>query len=271
MPRHLTTPLPPDLVAALTVPRPRGRDWDRAVELVDYYHDGLDVAAVKRHLSRWPRELPRPAAKHWTATLTGRRRDAVLSLCLDVDEVDTYPLYVEALCVSPPAGLRLRSGQPAMTLWRQPRGVVELSNGTKMKLGEDGMADLGGVMVVETKKPGPCSCGNTDLGSAFSRLHDGSFTETTYHCEDCGVEVTARHAIELYVELEVKLDGKIPPTAKEFTGTSKRKLTETEEDQVKRQRVRTSRGGVYLFADSVADAVDRFVAVRADIQRRLTA
>lgn len=229
------SPLPPDLVAALTVPRPCGKDWDRVVELVDYHHDGLDVAAVKQHLGRWPRELPRPAAKHWTATLTGRRRDAVLSLCLDVDEVDTYPLYVEALCVKPPPGLRLRNGQPAMTLWRQPRGTVELADGSKLALNNQspGMGDLGGPMVVEWERRG------------------------------------VWHEVEMYAELEVKLDGRIPPGAVEYVGDSKRQLTPTERDQVQRQRVRTARGGVYLFADSVADAVDRFVAIRAEITRRL--
>lgn len=243
------SPLPPDLVAALTVPRPRGRDWDRVVGLVDafiFHNVDFDVAAVQRHLVRWPRELPRPVAKHWKA-LTGRLRDASLSLCLDVDEVDTYPLYVEALCVNPPAGLLLWNGQPAMTLWRQPRGVVELSNGTKMKLGEDGMADLGGVMVVEWDCRACAGC----------QLRTSAGT-----CEH--VQRT-----EIYVELEVKLDGKIPPTAKEYVGTSKREPTPTEKDQVKRQQTRTARGGVYLFADSVVDAVDRFVAVRAEITRRL--
>lgn len=229
------SPLPPDLAAALSTPRPRSKDWDRVVELLDYHYDGINIAAVKRRLATWPRELPRPVAKHWSATLSGRRQSDMYSLCLDVDEVDTYPLYVEALCVSPPPELRLCSGQPAVTLWRQPRGVVEISNGTKMKLGEDGMADLGGVMVVEWER-------------------HGTWYET-----------------ELYAELEVKLDGRIPPGAAEYVGDSKRQLTPTERDQVQRQRVRTARGGVYIFADSVADAVDRFVAVRAEIQRRLAA
>lgn len=213
--------LPPHVADLLNTSRPDATTWSQLLRQLPTLPTE-QLPQVKRMLQAWPRELPRRPDKGTPIALK--------PLCTDFDEVDTYPLYIAALASD--KRLRLRDGSPAVTMWRQPRGVVELLNGTKMTLGEPGMADLGGTLVLE-----------------WDSANDSGF-----HMR------TAR--TELYIEAEVKLDGKIPSQAPEYRGNSTRKPTATEQDQLTRQRARLARGGFYVFVDRVADLCDAVVAYR---------
>ena len=153
----------------------------------------------------------------------------LLPLCIEFPETRVYPLYTTAIGTSPL--LRLSDGTQAAAVWRQQRGTVELASGRRMSFNEDqdGMADLGVALRVEL-------------------LHS---------------------IVELYCEVEVKLSGKIPPTAVEYAGTSRRALTATEQAQVKRQQARLRRGGVYVFADSCDGAVEALVLARDSVIARV--
>lgn len=153
----------------------------------------------------------------------------LLPLCIEFPETRVYSLYTTAIGTSPL--LRLSDGTQAAAVWRQQRGTVELASGRRMSFNEDqdGMADLGVALRVEI------------LNSI----------------------------VELYCEVEVKLSGKIPPTAAEYQGTSRRALTATEQAQVKRQQARLRRGGVYVFADSCDGAVDALVRARDSVIARV--
>jgi hypothetical protein len=171
-----------------------------------------------------------------------------------VAETQTYPLYIAALAQEP--RLRLRDGSPAVSLHRQQRGVVETATGKKVAMNGDvpGMADLGGTLTVEWVSRCPCGTQRVPLSQ----------------CSYCGHTYTPYH-IQLYIEIEVKLDGKIPPQAREYTGTSRRQLTDTERQQVQRQQAQLARGGCYIFADRVVDAVEAVVRYRDDVLARIGA
>lgn len=157
------------------------------------------------------------------------RHPHLLPLCVEFPETRVYSLYTTAIGTSPL--LRLSDGTQAAAVWRQQRGTVELASGRRMSFNEDqdGMADLGVALRVEL----------------FNSI------------------------VELYCEVEVKLSGKIPPTAIEYKGTSRRALTATEQAQVKRQQARLRRGGVYVFADSCDGAVEALVRARDSIVQRV--
>jgi len=157
------------------------------------------------------------------------RHPHLLPLCIEFPETRVYSLYTTAIGTS--ALLRLSDGTQAAAVWRQQRGTVELASGRRMSFNEDqdGMADLGVALRVEI------------LNSI----------------------------VELYCEVEVKLSGKIPPTAIEYQGTSRRALTATEQAQVKRQQARLRRGGVYVFADSCDGAVEALVRARDSVIARV--
>lgn len=236
-------PLPPHIADLLNVPRPDAVTWSQLLRQLPTL-PVEQLPQVKRMLQAWPRELPRRPDKGTPVALK--------SLCTDFDEVDTYPLYIAALASD--KRLRLCDGSPAVTMWRQPRGVVELLNGTKMTLGEPGMADLGGTLVLEWGGAPHCACGE---------LEAQAFPEQSRRCADCHYAVAKPHRVELYIEAEVKLDGKIPPQAPEYRGSSStRKPTATEQDQLTRQRARLARGGFYVFVDHVVDLCDAVVAYR---------
>lgn len=153
----------------------------------------------------------------------------LLQLCIEFPETRVYPLYITAIGTS--SLLRLSDGTQAAAVWRQQRGTVELASGRRMSFNEDqdGMADLGVALRIEI----------------------------------------ARTVVELYCEVEVKLSGKIPPTAVEYQGTSRRALTATEQAQVQRQQARLRRGGVYVFADSCDGAVEALVLARDSVIARV--
>lgn len=117
-----------------------------------------------------------------------------------------------------------------------------------------GMADLGGTLTVEWLRR-CCWAGN-----------DASLLK----CLDCNRPLTT-YRLQLYIEIEVKLDGKIPPQAREYTGTSHRQLTDTERQQVQRQQAQLARGGCYIFADRVVDAVEAVVRYRDEVLARIGA
>ena len=238
--------LPPNLAALVDHPRPDSAVWAALCQVVAATTlPPATLATLKRALNtRWPEEVPRKAPREWLTAPPSLAETfrPLIALCRDVREVDTYPLYIDAAAQSPL--LRCRNGSPAVTLWRQPRGVVTLESGVKMKLGEDGMADLGGSMVVEWER------------------HSGGGPEQLL--------IGVWHRTELYPEVEVKLDGAVPPSAPEYRGPpSKRKPTPTEQDQLTRQRARTSRGGCYIFAERVAEAVAALVEYRQRVVSRL--
>jgi hypothetical protein len=74
----------------------------------------------------------------------------------------------------------------------------------------------------------------------------------------------------LYVEGEIKTCGNVPPSAREYTGDSKRKLTPTEQDQITRQQAQLARGGFYCFADRAEELVDALVRYRDDVVARMS-
>ena len=243
-----TSSLPPLIDAALSTPS--SDSWAVIAEWAGNNVGCADLTTLrqlKQSLAAWPKELPRQAPKLWlkdTRSLTGHTFDVayrhLLGLCLDVKEVDTYPLYIAALSSEP--RLRLRDGSPAVSLHRQQRGVVETATGRKVAMNGDvpGMADLGGTLTLEWWK-----------GSG------------------CPWDSNPATRLQLYIEIEVKLDGKIPPQAREYRGTSRRQLTDTERQQVQRQQAQLARGGCYIFADRVADAVEAVVRYRDEVLTRI--
>lgn len=252
----MTTSLPTHLVELLMAPRPDSKTWSAICRHLDDATDSVDLVAVKKALSLWPVEVPRPAPKWWLSRSgempVCKRTDQLLRLCLYVHENEAmYAHYVTSLCTSPL--LRLRDGSPAVTLWRQPRGEVTLASGQRLVLGggQPGLADLGGVMVVELR----CS------------ICEGKRWEARVFSECNHAEA---RKLQLYIEVEVKLDGCIPPSAAEYVGTSKRQLTATEHDQVQRQKTMASRGGGYFFAERVLEAVSSLCKYRDDVVRRLS-
>jgi hypothetical protein len=221
-------------------------------EWLSYDHaDAAMLRQLKQHLVTWPKEIPRQPPKQW---LGGAAFKPLLGLALNVTEVSTYPFYIAALSSEP--RLQLRDGSPAVSLHRQQRGVVETSTGKKVAMNGDvpGMADLGGTLTVEWLRR-CCWAGN-----------DTSLLK----CLDCNRPLVT-YRLQLYIEIEIKLDGKIPPQAHEYTGTSRRQLTDTERQQVQRQQTQLARGGCYIFADRVADAVEAVVRYRDEVLARIGA
>lgn len=235
-----TTPnLPPRILDILSAPRPDLTTWRQLCRALDEMPGDVDVAFIAERLKAWPRELPRPAPKGWLAKgkpldfsveAMHEQRHRCLPLCLHVVENEAlYNHYITTISSHP----RLRSddGMPIVSMWRQPRGVVTLQGGGQMTLGagQPGLADLGGVMTV----------------------------------------AWGRDALNLYVEVEVKTDSNIPPGAVEYRGTSKRALTDTERDQVARQQAQLRRGGLYIFAERVEEAVGALCRYHDDVMSRL--
>lgn len=232
--------LPQDIVVALS--SPSSHSWNRILDWLDDGQTTENLRSVKHELSMWPMELPRQPMKRWLQPDHSSLYKPLLGLCLDVKEVDTYPLYIAALASEP--RLRLHDGSPAVSLHRQQRGVVETATGAKVTLNGDvpGMADLGGTLTLEWKK------------WYGGRAGDPWFTWLR---------------MQVYIEVEVKLDSKIPPQAREYRGASRRRLTSTEEEQVQRQQAQLVRGGFYMFADRVSDAVEAVVAYRDELLKRI--
>lgn len=231
--------LPRHIVAALSTPSQHS--WETIADWVGGNGDATTIRQLKQHLVAWPKEIPRQPPKHW---LDGAAFKPLLGLALNVTEISTYGLYIAALSSEP--RLRLRDGSPAVSLHRQQRGVVETSTGKKVTMNGDvpGMADLGGTLTVEWGKWYGGRAG--DPWQSFSRF-------------------------QTYIEIEIKLDGKIPPQAREYTGTSRRQLTDTERQQVQRQQAQLARGGCYIFADRVVDAVEAVVRYRDEVLVRIGA
>lgn len=246
----MTSPsLPSHIVAALSTPSQRS--WETIADWVGGNGDATTIRLLKQHLVAWPKEIPRQPPKQW---LDSAAFKPFLGLALNVTEVSTYNLYITAL--SAERRLKLRDGSDAVSLHRQQRGVVETSTGKKVAMNGDvpGMADLGGTLTVEWGG-GACDC----------------FTYPTIpHLSVCALKQPPSR-IQLYIEIEVKLDGKIPPQAKEYTGTSRRQLTDTERQQVQRQQAQLARGGCYIFADRVVDAVEAVVRYRDEVLARIGA
>lgn len=241
----MTSSLPPHIVAALSTPSQRS--WETIADWVDGGdHADSTLLQIKQGLATWPKEIPRPPLKQWLRKFPWTSN--LLSLALNVAETQTYPLYIAAVAQEP--RLRLRDGSPAVSLHRQQRGVVETATGRKVAMNGDvpGMADLGGTLTVEWRYGLPFGVGS---GEATGYL--------------------APHKLQLYIEIEVKLDGKIPPQAREYTGTSRRQLTDTERQQVQRQQAQLARGGCYIFADRVVDAVEAVVRYRDEVLTRIGA
>lgn len=259
---QLTTSLPGNIVALLQTTRPDVSTWASLTRALDATTlSPQQLADVKKALSSWPREVPRKAPRHWT-----QHPDAAPSyraLCLDVSETEQlYNYYIGAISTSP--RLRLRDGSPAVTLWRQLRGRVQLQNGTSVAFGEGqpGLADLGGVMTVEYDKP-------------LHRVRLPMLVDKrgyTFVGEDAVIVVdpAPTYRLNLYVEIEVKIDGKLPPGCREFKGTSSRQLTDTEQDQIQRQNAQHARGGFYAFAERADEAVDLLSRYRDDVVARLS-
>ena len=246
----MTSPsLPSHIVAALSTPSQRS--WETIADWVGGNGDATTIRLLKQHLVAWPKEIPRQPPKQWLDDVAYK---PLLALALNVTEVSTYNLYITALSAEP--RLKLRDGSDAVSLHRQQRGVVETSTGKKVAMNGDvpGMADLGGTLTVEWGG-GACDC----------------FTYPTIpHLSVCALKQPPSR-IQLYIEIEVKLDGKIPPQAKEYTGTSRRQLTDTERQQVQRQQAQLARGGCYIFADRVVDAVEAVVRYRDEVLARIGA
>ena len=235
--------LNPAIADLLATQRPDSRTWTELVGLLNDQTTAAEITAIKRGLTAWPKELPRPAPKALPRQL--------LPLCLDVTENEQlYHHYIAEICGSP--HLRLRDGSPAVSLWRQPRGTVTLQGGGQVTLGagQPGLADIGGFMTVEwwqCRLPGCCPDSH-------------GFCQNLTHY---------RHT-NLYVEIEVKLDGKIPPNAREYRGSSKRALTQTEQDQCQRQQAMLRRGGCYIFAERTAEAIEALVQYRDEVLTRMS-
>lgn len=226
------------LTELLANKRPDIQVWAEITKLIDPGTiDKTTIAELKRALASWPKEVPRPAPKSWRGVCA---YDQIMrSICLDVKEDEQlYHHYLTEICGSP--RLRLRDGSPAVNLWRQPRGTVTLQGGGQVTLGagQPGLADVGGFMTIE-----------------WEHWDQGYVTH---------------HRTNLYTEIEIKIDGKIPPMAREYRGTSKRVLTQTEQDQCQRQQAQLARGGCYIFAERVAEAIDELVRYRDEVLARIT-
>lgn len=272
----MTSPsLPPHIVAALSTPSQRS--WETIADWLECVADNADGAlmrVVKQQLVAWPREIPRQPPKRWIG-MEHAKLKTLAAYCLNVTEVSTYNLYITALSVEP--RLKLRDGSDAVSLHRQQRGVVETATGKKLAMNGDvpGMADLGGTLTVEWCSPArrlgqeveifcvPCM---TRTAATFVR-HCG---DVLARCETC-YHIASPQRLQLYIELEIKLDGKIPPQAREYEGTSRRQLTDTERQQVQRQQAQLARGGCYIFADRVVDAVEAVVRYRDEVLVRIGA
>ena len=244
--------LNPAIADLLATQRPDSRTWTELVGLLNDQTTATEIAAIKRSLAAWPKELPRPAPKALPRQL--------LPLCLNVAENEQlYHHYITEICGSP--RLRLRDGSPAVSLWRQPRGTVTLQGGGQVTLGagQPGLADIGGFMTVEwCEGSGGCACGL--LVSA----------ETETRCVTCHYLAQPPYRTNFYIEIEIKLDGKIPPNAREYRGNSKRALTQTEQDQCQRQQAMLRRGGCYIFAERTAEAIEALVQYRDKVLARLS-
>lgn len=246
------------LAALLASKRPDLQVWEDVTKLVDPGKvDKTTIAELKRALASWPKEVPRPAPKSWRGVCAYDQ--LMRSICLDVKEDEQlYHHYITEICGSP--RLRLRDGSPAINLWRQPRGVVTLQGGGQVTLGagQPGLADIGGFMTVECcEGSGGCACGL--LVSA----------ETETRCATCHYLAQPPYRTNLYVEIEIKLDGKIPPHAREYRSNSKRALTQTEQDQCQRQQAMLRRGGCYIFAERTAEAIEALVQYRDEVLTRM--
>jgi len=250
--------LSPAVATLLTTKRPDSRTWVELVGLLNDQTTATEIAAIKRGLASWPKELPRPAPKEWIRQRyvenTSKRTiyySFLDELCLDVAENEQlYHHYIAEICGSP--RLRLRDGSPAVNLWRQPRGVVTLQGGGQVTLGagQPGLADIGGFMTVEWWQ-----CRLPDC-----RPDSQGFCQNPRHYR----------YTNLYVEIEIKLDGKIPPNAREYRGSSKRALTQTEQDQCQRQQAMLRRGGCYIFAERTSEAVEALVQYRDEVLARMS-
>lgn len=265
--------LPAEIVELLSTNRPDTRTWVALCKvLAEAAPDAVDLVAVKKALSSWPKEVPRPAPKEWQATAGAAsmqftnslaHRQRLRSLCLDVAENEQlYHHYITEVAKS--SRLQLRDGSPAVTLWRQPRGELRLQNGTIMTLGggQPGLADLGGVMTVEYEKSLHCVT-LPPLADRRSYTFVGDQAIIT-------LDRAPVFRLNLYVEAEIKIDGKLPPLAQEYRGTSMRQLTPTEQDQVRRQQTQLARGGCYIFAERVEELVDGFITFRDAVVTRLS-
>lgn len=247
--------LPADVNRLLHETRPDVATWTALCRLLDAATlSPQQLGEVKKALSSWPREVPRRAPKEWTPEFVGSPRHPYLSLCCDVTETESlYNYYIGVVSTSP--RLRLRDGSPAVTMWRQLRGRVQLQNGTSIALGDGqpGLADLGGIMTIEF-----------DTLCLSCKAKPKQF----HSCIRDNVDYRPQR-LSIYVEIEVKLDGKIPPQALEYRGTSVRQLTPTEQDQVQRQQAQLDRGGCYIFADRVLEAIEGLASFRTSLVERI--
>jgi hypothetical protein len=254
------------LAELLATKRPDSDTWAGVVKLLGSHTTPAETATIKSALAKWPKEVPRPAPKAWIQQRyvgnTSQRSiyfDLLDRLCLDVKEDEQlYHHYITEICGSP--RLRLRNGSPAVNLWRQPRGVVTLQSGGQVTLGagQPGLADVGGTVTVEW--------GGGDGGCACGLVVDST---TEVRCTKCRYVAQPPYRTNLYIEVEVKIDQKIPPLAREYRGTSKRVLTQTEQDQCQRQQAQLARGGCYIFAERVAEAIDELVRYRDEVLARM--
>lgn len=223
------------LAELLASKRPDLQVWEEITKRIDPGTvDKSTTVELKRALASWPKEVPRPAPKSWRGVCAYDQ--LMRSICLDVKEDEQlYHHYITEICGSP--RLRLRDGSPAVNLRRALRGTVTLQGGGQLTLGanQSGLADTDGFMTIEWDKP---------------------VRALTYRTN-------------FYIEVEIKLDGKIPPMAREYRGISKRVLTQTEQDQCQRQQAQLARGGCYIFAERVAEAIDELVRYRDDVLARV--
>lgn len=136
----------PTLEQLLATPHPDHTTWQQMQKALLYIHPH-NVPAVKRQLSQWPQELPRPADKTWPL-----RHPHLLPLCIEFPETRVYSLYTTAIGTSPL--LRLSDGTQAAAVWRQQRGEVELASGKRMAFNKEqiGMADLGVALRIEVPR-----------------------------------------------------------------------------------------------------------------------
>lgn len=262
--------LSPELTDLLTNKRPDGSTWTEVVGLLGEHTTTAEIAAIKSALAKWPKEVPRFAPRTWIQqryTDCQQRSiyfDLLDNLCLDVKEDEQlYHHYITEICGSP--RLRLRDGSPAVNLWRQPRGVMTLQGGGQVTLGagQPGLADVGGTMTVEWDKP-------LHVGKLPPMADRRGFFMVDAERAVFHVTPAPTYRTNLYIEIEIKIDQKIPPLAREYRGTSKRVLTQTEQDQCQRQQAQLARGGCYIFAERVAEAIDDLVRYRDEVLARIS-
>ena len=242
--------------------RPDLQVWEDVTKLIDPGNvDKTTIAELKRALANWPKEVPRPAPKSWRGVCAYDQ--LMRAICLDVKEDEQlYHHYITEICGSP--RLRLRDGSPAVNLWRQPRGVVTLQGGGQVTLGagQPGLADVGGTMTVEWDKP-------LHVGKLPPMADRRGFFMLDAERAVFHVTPAPTYRTNFYIEVEIKIDQKIPPLAREYRGTSKRVLTQTEQDQCQRQQAQLARGGCYIFAERVAEAIDELVRYRDEVLARM--